>query len=117
MSETNPKNHYPVPPPSSSSSSSGVPSDNGPSKFRGEKRHINPPETEIPDAATLREQWRYATRQYGKWYSHAWGTAILAGAAFFALGWVIKGENPLPSFHSNDPSPPSSSHEKKKPSP
>ncbi|XP_058096080.1 uncharacterized protein LOC131241306 [Magnolia sinica] len=58
----------------------------------------NPPETAIPDAATLREQWRFAIRQYSKWYSHAWGTAILAGASFFALGWIIKGSNPLPSF-------------------
>jgi hypothetical protein len=30
-------------------------------------------------------------------YSHAWGTAILAGAAFFALGWLVKGSNPIPS--------------------
>ncbi|GFP97548.1 hypothetical protein PHJA_001898900 [Phtheirospermum japonicum] len=58
----------------------------------------NPPESVNPDAATLREQWRFAIRQYSKWYSHAWGTAILAGVSFFALGWVIKGSNPLPSF-------------------
>uniref|UniRef100_A0A0D9WQT2 Uncharacterized protein n=1 Tax=Leersia perrieri TaxID=77586 RepID=A0A0D9WQT2_9ORYZ len=57
----------------------------------------NPPEAAIPDAATLREQWRYAVRQYSRWYSHAWGTAILAGGAFFALGWLVKGSNPLPS--------------------
>ncbi|KAL5200009.1 hypothetical protein ABZP36_021212 [Zizania latifolia] len=50
-----------------------------------------------PDAATLRDQWRFAIRQYSKWYSHAWGTAILAGAAFFGLGWLVKGSNPLPS--------------------
>ncbi|KAL3680496.1 hypothetical protein R1sor_023452 [Riccia sorocarpa] len=56
---------------------------------------INPPETEIPDPATLREQWKYATRMYSKWYGHAWGTAILAGASFYALGWWIKGGNPL----------------------
>ncbi|GER31766.1 hypothetical protein STAS_07801 [Striga asiatica] len=58
----------------------------------------NPPESLNPDAATLREQWRFAIKQYSKWYSHAWGTAILAGLSFFALGWVIKGSNPLPSF-------------------
>ncbi|KAL3643480.1 hypothetical protein CASFOL_014295 [Castilleja foliolosa] len=58
----------------------------------------NPPESVNPDAAALREQWRFAIRQYSKWYSHAWGTAILAGVSFFALGWVIKGSNPLPSF-------------------
>ncbi|KAK6149965.1 hypothetical protein DH2020_017490 [Rehmannia glutinosa] len=62
-------------------------------------RHFpNPPDLVNPDAATLREQWRFAIRQYSKWYSHAWGTAILAGLSFFALGWVIKGSNPLPSF-------------------
>ncbi|XP_051125018.1 uncharacterized protein LOC127247275 [Andrographis paniculata] len=58
----------------------------------------NPPESVNPDSATLRDQWRFAIRQYSKWYSHAWGTAILAGLSFFALGWVIKGSNPLPSF-------------------
>uniref|UniRef100_A0A0D3GHB2 Uncharacterized protein n=1 Tax=Oryza barthii TaxID=65489 RepID=A0A0D3GHB2_9ORYZ len=57
----------------------------------------NPPDAAIPDAATLREQWRFAVRQYSRWYSHAWGTAILAGAAFFGLGWLVKGSNPLPS--------------------
>jgi hypothetical protein len=57
----------------------------------------NPPEAAVPDAATLRDQWRFAVRQYSRWYSHAWGTAILAGAAFFALGWLVKGSNPLPS--------------------
>uniref|UniRef100_A0A0E0PYL4 Uncharacterized protein n=1 Tax=Oryza rufipogon TaxID=4529 RepID=A0A0E0PYL4_ORYRU len=57
----------------------------------------NPPDAAIPDAATLREQWLFAVRQYSRWYSHAWGTAILAGAAFFGLGWLVKGSNPLPS--------------------
>ena len=57
----------------------------------------NPPDAAVPDAATLRDQWRFAVRQYSRWYSHAWGTAILAGAAFFALGWLVKGSNPLPS--------------------
>lgn len=65
-------------------------------------RYPNPPETVNPDAATLREQWRFAIRQYSKWYSHAWGTAIIAGLSFFALGWVIKGSNPLPSRKSVD---------------
>ncbi|KAK7302869.1 hypothetical protein RJT34_13766 [Clitoria ternatea] len=113
MTETNSKSNYP----SSSSSSSGVqtPGENGSKKFSGHKSHINPPETEIPDVATLRDQWRYAIRQYSKWYSHAWGTAILAGTAFFALGWIIKGENPLPSFQSNRPSPSSSQTDKPQP--
>lgn len=62
----------------------------------------NPPETSIPEPTTLREQWRFAIRQYSKWYSHAWGTAILAGGAFFALGWIIKGSNPLPSLQRPD---------------
>ncbi|KAF5195001.1 transmembrane protein [Thalictrum thalictroides] len=66
--------------------------------YSGQKPHFpNPPDTGIPDTATLKEQWKFAIRQYSKWYSHAWGTAILAGVSFFALGWVIKGENPLPS--------------------
>ncbi|KAK7306600.1 hypothetical protein VNO77_44549 [Canavalia gladiata] len=101
----NPKSRYPVSSSSSSSSSgSGVPIDDGSKKFSGHKSHINPPEREIPDPATLKDQWRYAIRQYSKWYSHAWGTAILAGTAFFALGWIIKGQNPISSFHSNSPS-------------
>lgn len=64
-------------------------------------RFPNPPESGIPDAETLRENWRYAIRQYSKWYSHAWGTAILAGLSFFALGWFIKGSNPIASFKSD----------------
>ncbi|KAL4626954.1 hypothetical protein ACB092_05G133100 [Castanea dentata] len=66
-------------------------------------RYPNPPDAANPDAATLREQWRFAIRQYSKWYSHAWGTAILAGVSFFALGWAIKGSNPLPSLHDKPP--------------
>ncbi|XP_050370634.1 uncharacterized protein LOC126788668 [Argentina anserina] len=66
----------------------------------------NPPDPSNPDPATLREQWRYAVRQYSRMYSHAWGTAILAGASFFALGWFIKGGNPLPSFGTHDDPPP-----------
>ncbi|KAM1008489.1 hypothetical protein FF1_004884 [Malus domestica] len=77
------------------------------SSFSGQKiRFPNPPDPEIPDAATLREQWKFAIRQYSKWYSHAWGTAILAGASFFALGWFIKGGNPLPSVGRHEDSPP-----------
>ncbi|KAG6392011.1 hypothetical protein SASPL_146213 [Salvia splendens] len=51
----------------------------------GGSNHPNPRETGIPDAATLRDQWRFAIRQYSRWYSQAWGTAILAGVSFFAL--------------------------------
>nr|AFK34757.1 unknown [Lotus japonicus] len=106
MTENNPKTKthdlpLPEPPPSSSSSSSSN-GDHGSTKLTPPKRHFNPPESEIPDAATLKDQWRYAIKQYSKWYSHAWGTAILAGGAFFALGWLIKGENPIPSFRSNN---------------
>ncbi|CAM8991535.1 unnamed protein product [Rhodiola kirilowii] len=70
---------------------------NGGANFSGHRttRYPNPPDALNPDAATLREQWRYAIRLYSKWYSHAWGTAILAGVSFFALGWIIKGENPI----------------------
>ncbi|KAF6158473.1 hypothetical protein GIB67_022070 [Kingdonia uniflora] len=90
----------------------GISSSNGGFKgtnsFKG--YHKNPPETTIPDPVTLKDQWRYATRQYSRWYSQAWGTAILAGMTFFALGWFIKGENPLPSRkeehqHNHQPSP------------
>ncbi|KAJ7558277.1 hypothetical protein O6H91_04G032000 [Diphasiastrum complanatum] len=56
---------------------------------------VNPPDSFNPDAATLREQWNYAVRQYSKWYSHAWGTAIFAGMSLFAVGWVVKGQNPI----------------------
>lgn len=78
-------------------------------------RYPNPPESTNPDPVTLREQWRFATRQYARWYSHAWGTAILAGAAFFALGWIIKGGNPLPSLQekTQEPAAQSPSPEKK----
>uniref|UniRef100_A0A0E0AAC2 Uncharacterized protein n=1 Tax=Oryza glumipatula TaxID=40148 RepID=A0A0E0AAC2_9ORYZ len=69
----------------------------GPPGGGGGGCYPNPPDAAIPDAATLREQWRFAVRQYSRWYSHAWGTAILAGAAFFGLGWLVKGSNPLPS--------------------
>ncbi|KAL8227114.1 hypothetical protein R6Q57_016946 [Mikania cordata] len=74
----------------------------GENKNHFKRNYPNPPDISNPDAATLREQWKYAIRQYSKWYSHAWGTAILAGVSFFALGWVIKGGNPIPSFHRND---------------
>lgn len=55
----------------------------------------NPRETKIPDPASLAEQWQYARRTYAKYYSYAWGSAILVGATFYALGWYIKGEDPL----------------------
>ncbi|WCJ30086.1 hypothetical protein M5689_011669 [Euphorbia peplus] len=61
----------------------------------------NPPEQGNPDPETLRDQRRFAIRQYSKWYSHAWGTAILAGVSFFALGWAIKGSNPISSFNTH----------------
>ncbi|KAJ9168775.1 hypothetical protein P3X46_020265 [Hevea brasiliensis] len=96
---------------SSSSSSSKIPSEikngntNGNANFSAQKvRYPHPPDAANPDQATLREQWRFAIRQYSRWYSHAWGTAILAGLSFFALGWIIKGANPLPSFKNDDSS-------------
>ncbi|CAN6824382.1 unnamed protein product [Brassica oleracea] len=71
------------------------------SSFSGQSMtYPNRPESVNPDQATLREQWKFAIRQYSKWYSHAWGTAILAGGVFFGLGWIIKGSNPLPSLQS-----------------
>eukprot|EP00243_Klebsormidium_subtile_P007173 TRINITY_DN3146_c0_g2_i1.p2 TRINITY_DN3146_c0_g2~~TRINITY_DN3146_c0_g2_i1.p2 ORF type:complete len:104 (-),score=14.99 TRINITY_DN3146_c0_g2_i1:489-800(-) len=55
----------------------------------------NPPEAEIPDPTTLREQWRYAQRMYGRLYGQAWGTAIIAGVGLYAIGYWWKGSNPL----------------------
>ncbi|KAM6551190.1 hypothetical protein CsatB_000998 [Cannabis sativa] len=120
MSEPqNPSN--PQNPPSSSPSTSTKVSNQANhgranSSFSALKGHFpNPPDSTNPDPATLRDQWRFAIRQYSKWYSHAWGTAILAGVSFFALGWVIKGSNPLPSLSHQDSShpPPASSDEVK----
>lgn len=56
---------------------------------------VNPPDAVNPDPATLREHWNAAVRMYATWYGRAWGSAALAGFTFFALGWWIKGENPL----------------------
>ncbi len=63
-----------------------------------QSQYPNPPDRHNPDLQTLRQQWNFAIRQYSKWYTHAWGTAIFAGISFFALGWFIKGSNPLPSI-------------------
>lgn len=92
------------PPPTKQSIEIETTSNGGPhGSFSGHRVHYpNPPDPVNPDPATLREQWRFAVRQYSRWYSHAWGTAILAGGAFFALGWIIKGGNPLPSKDSDD---------------
>ncbi|MED6145710.1 hypothetical protein PIB30_027957 [Stylosanthes scabra] len=109
-----PKKQYPVPP----SSSNGSGNNNGSSsKYSGHnhKIHVNPPETVNPDPTTLKDQWKFAAREYSKWYSHAWGTALLAGVAFFALGWAIKGQNPLLTFRSDDASSSSSDKEKSRP--
>lgn len=70
----------------------------GSSNAHKHPHYPNPPDPINPDPATLRGQWKYATRQYSRWYSQAWGSAILAGLAFFALGWIVKGSNPLPSL-------------------
>ncbi|XP_077229328.1 uncharacterized protein LOC143862203 [Tasmannia lanceolata] len=105
-----PENTSPLHPPSRV-----VPSEIGSSRspIEGKKpKFPNPPETEIPDVATLRDQWRFAIRQYSRWYSQAWGTAIFAGLSFFALGWFIKGSNPLPSKQDDDPKPPSSDRDR-----
>jgi hypothetical protein len=55
----------------------------------------NPPEKEIPDPTTLREQWRFAQRAYGRMYGQAWGTAIIAGLGCYAIGYWWKGGDPL----------------------
>lgn len=90
----NPKPTDPLPHPSSEK----VPIGSSGTGFSSGSKYPNPAEATNPDPVTLREQWKYATRQYARWYAHAWGTAILAGLSFFALGWFIKGSNPLPSF-------------------
>ncbi|PKI31393.1 hypothetical protein CRG98_048215 [Punica granatum] len=77
--------HPSPPPPPSSKLPLDIPS-NGKCQsgndFSGHKfSYPNPPETGIPDPVTLREQWKFAIRQYSRWYSQAWGTAILAGCA------------------------------------
>jgi hypothetical protein len=94
-SQEKPITPQPPPPPSEG----GVARARGPGSggARAGGGYPNPPDAAIPDAATLRDQWRFAVRQYSRWYSQAWGTAILAGGAFFALGWLVKGSNPLPS--------------------
>lgn len=74
-----------------------------PDQQEGPPPPANPPDPENPDAATLREQWRYAISLYSRWYSHAWGTAILAGLSFFAIGWFVKGGNPLTSHKLEPP--------------
>ncbi|XP_057948739.1 uncharacterized protein LOC131144235 [Malania oleifera] len=104
-------NHLPPPPPSSGDSGKFI--DGAATSSSQKVRYPNPPDLSNPDPATLRDQWRFAIRQYSKWYSHAWGTAILAGVSFFALGWIIKGSNPLPSRH--DDSPASSSSDSREP--
>ncbi|KAF3451410.1 hypothetical protein FNV43_RR07505 [Rhamnella rubrinervis] len=108
---TDPPNNPNPPPTPSSKIPSEINNGHSNTSFSGQKVHYpNPPDARNPDPATLREQWRFAIKQYSRWYSQAWGTAILAGLSFFALGWIIKGENPLPSFRPDDsPSPPSSS--------
>ncbi|KAG0491812.1 hypothetical protein HPP92_004860 [Vanilla planifolia] len=66
-------------------------------------KYPNAPDSFNPDPVTLRDQWRFAIRQYSRWYAHAWGTAILAGISFFALGWFVKGSNPIPSLSRQPP--------------
>ncbi|KAG8053079.1 hypothetical protein GUJ93_ZPchr0001g31212 [Zizania palustris] len=65
-------------------------------------RWPNPPDPANPDPATLREQWLFATRRFSRWYSRAWGGAILAGAAVFAVGWAVKGSCPIPPRRHGD---------------
>ncbi|KAK8575205.1 hypothetical protein V6N12_062881 [Hibiscus sabdariffa] len=63
---------------------------NAASDFSGHQklRYPNPPDLSNPDPSTLRDQWRYAIRQYSRWYSHAWGTAILAGPSVDVFGFT-----------------------------
>ncbi|KAF7096677.1 hypothetical protein CFC21_098582 [Triticum aestivum] len=102
------------PPPPQPPAPEGVPRIRGPGRGAAGGGYPNPPDAALPDAATLRDQWRFAVRQYSRWYSQAWGTAILAGGAFFALGWLVKGSNPLPSrAESHSPNDANAAEEKK----
>lgn len=56
---------------------------------------VRRPEVRPEDVETLRAQWKYAVRTYAKAYSNAWGAALMVAAGAFAVGWMIKGENPL----------------------
>eukprot|EP00850_Spirogloea_muscicola_P003825 SM000016S01813 [mRNA] locus=s16:50562:51105:+ [translate_table: standard] len=55
----------------------------------------NPPDRANPDPVALAEQWRYATRLYARFYARAWGAAVLGASACFALGYYLKGGNPV----------------------
>lgn len=50
------------------------------------------------EAASLREQMRYAMRMYSTQYANAWGGVIAAGVCLYGLGWYLKGEDPLAAF-------------------
>ncbi|KAK0579402.1 hypothetical protein LWI29_025885 [Acer saccharum] len=56
-------------PSSSSPSSSSKSAPERSTKYSGQKKlhYPNPPESTNPDPATLREQWRFAIRQYSRW--------------------------------------------------
>jgi hypothetical protein len=78
--------HYPNPPDPESATAwhSGV-------------KYPNPPDPVNPDPLTLRDQWLFATRNYSRWYSRAWGAAILAAGAMYFVGMMLKGSDPVHS--------------------
>lgn len=78
--------HYPNPPDPESAAA-----------WRSGVKYPNPPDPVNPDPITLREQWLFATRNYSRWYSRAWGGAILAGGALYFVSRMIKGSDPIHS--------------------
>ncbi|RVW37992.1 hypothetical protein CK203_084203 [Vitis vinifera] len=66
----------------------------GNTSYSAPKPHFpNPPDPTNPDPAALREQWRYAIRQYSKWYSHAWAPPF--SLAFPSLPLVGSSRAPI----------------------
>ncbi|KAK1557730.1 hypothetical protein Q3G72_030523 [Acer saccharum] len=66
---TDPQTPENLPSSSSSSSSSSKSAPERSTKYSSQKKlhYPNPPDSTNPDPATLREQWRFAIRQYSRW--------------------------------------------------
>ncbi|KAJ3701110.1 hypothetical protein LUZ61_004815 [Rhynchospora tenuis] len=82
--------HYPNPPDPESARA-----------WRSGVKYPNPPDLVNPDPLTLRDQWLFATRNYSRWYSRAWGAAILAGGALYFIGRMLKGSDRVHSHSTN----------------
>ncbi|KAJ1685175.1 hypothetical protein LUZ63_016565 [Rhynchospora breviuscula] len=82
--------HYPNPPDPETATA-----------WRSGVKYPNPPDPVNPDPLTLRDQWLFATRNYSRWYSRAWGAAILAGGVLYFVGRMIRGSDPVHSHPIN----------------